>query len=163
MLAMAAANSITLVITLIRPVPQFSISGVMMQLGAKEEATLARRDLLAISADNATEHAWSLRYDSEIEEDVWQGITPDPSDLPAGRNTRTEYTQDKATTRPSSSLRLRSPCRNDECGNYFTDPRPEPTEKPSKLPQKEVKADAYIEMVMGLLGICIMRVYVAYT
>lgn len=42
---MAFTNSVLLVVTLVRPVPQFSSSGTLMTISARGNATLGKRDL----------------------------------------------------------------------------------------------------------------------
>ena len=161
MLAMATANSITLVVTLIRPVPQFAVSGVLMQLGATKEATLARRGILSEPiSDNTTNSLWPPPDDLQLAQDVWHNPPTQLADFTINQNTinlpRDIFATDIATPSPLPSLRPRSPCRKDDCGDdyYFKDPKPES----EKMPQKAASPDAYIEMVLGMLGICIMRV-----
>lgn len=165
MLAMATANSITLIVTLIRPVPQYSVSGVLMQLGATEEATLARRSFMPEAiGDNATDVPWPPSLEHRNVKEAWPSLITRSRDYTVSTSpisiSPDSSTMDTTTPSALPSLLPRAPCRHEDCGEdyYFKDPKPKPSSKPQSTPQKVVEADAYIDMVMGMLGICIMRV-----
>jgi len=169
---MAFANSVTLIITIIRPVPQFATTGVLMQLGARTEATLAKRsDILLLPQAEEVEDTWPTPLQHHHLETGWTTFA-NPLDLAITGNTISIPTQtDDATPSPTVlmlPLQARSPC-GDPCGDDFFDkiepskkpkpkPKPKSTVKVEEAKQKMADPEAYIDMVIGLLGVCIMRV-----
>lgn len=187
---MAFANSVTLIVTLMHPVPQFARKGVLMQIGARIEATLAKRAeeppaLPEIVIDGKA--VWPSPVTYHTLDPDWTSFVHPLAHVPKTSNTVfLPYQEVEASPSPTALihfLQVRNPCYHDTCGGYSeskpttttktkTKPKPKPTPGPTpkkkkkpepespKMNQKVVDPKAYIDLVIGLLGVCIIRVWV---
>lgn len=180
MLVMAAANSITLIITIVRPTPQYAVQGVLLQVGARTEATLSKGMLdMEEEAVPGTPVETGWLPPGKFQPFQNSGNTfVDPLEMPSRVNTVPLHnTELISTSTPSLYLLPRAPCGDSSCGGSHlsatrTPPKPETTKSvhksstarptATKSEQKKlnkvVKPDAIIELVVGLLGACLMRV-----
>lgn len=141
----------------------------MLQLGAKTKPTLAKRYITELPTMlSETEGApWPpLVQHHTIEEGMWRTDSiPLQGTLNGVSTVAVELDDVKPIPSPTPTMLVppllpRAPC-GDPCADvYFTKakPKPKPTRRPKKEKQKTVDPEAYIEMVVGLLGVCIMRV-----
>lgn len=181
-LGMAFTNSVLLVVTLVRPVPQFSSSGTLMTISARGNATLGKRGLAGSpdedeSADeiistitpspwkperrkvrNEDEEGWYIA-DEESNETSMNNEEENPATT--SENSKTSDSEDFYFPESTSSSARNSRATNEH--SMSTLPPKQTMTVPKKKQDKIVKVksrpfnDGWVELWIGPLGVCIQR------